>query len=106
MEFLYIISIFSLIGFLTITGYLFLDFTKKQYKENEEYEFLKEKIDYLEQYIYELEEKVAPLTDEVKNKIIQMYQDGKTLMVIENALNLPKTKIEMVLKEYIKRNKE
>jgi transposase-like protein len=60
----------------------------------------------LEHYIYQLEENLSPISDEVKAQIIKMYRDGKTLMVIENTLNIPKTKIEMILKEYkMKENK-
>jgi hypothetical protein len=106
MEFLYIISIFSLIGFLVITGYLFWKYTYETSSENEYLELLEDRVSHLEHYIYELEEKLSPLSQEIKEQIIQMYKDGKTLTVIENALKIPKTKIEMVLKEYLYNNEK
>jgi len=104
MEVLYIISIFSLLGFLVTIGYLFWNYTKENSYKSEYCELLEERISHLEHYLYDLEENLSPLSDESKNQIIQMYRDGKELMVIENTLNIPKTKVEMVLKEYHRQN--
>ncbi len=105
MELLYIISIFSLIGFFVVIGYLFWNYSKIESYKSEYCELLEERISHLEHYIYELEENLTPLSEEIKNQIIQMYQDDKELMVIENELNIPKTKVEMVLKEYYRKNR-
>jgi len=103
VEILYIISIFSLLGFLLIVGYLFWNHTKTNSYKSEYCELLEERISHLEHYIYDLEEKLSPISDDIKKQIVRMYHDGKELMVIENELDIPKTKVEMVLKEYYRK---
>ena len=103
METLYIISIFSLIGFFSVICYLFWKDMQTTSLKSEYLELLEERITHLEYYIYELEERLTPISSEIKEQIIKMYKEGKDIMVIENSLNIPKTKIEMILREY-KRN--
>jgi len=47
-----------------------------------------------------LEAKVLTPDSKLKEKIIQMYNDGKDIMLMENILNIPRLKIEMILKQY------
>jgi hypothetical protein len=106
MELLYILTLFSLIGFVGVLVYLVLEKIKEG--EKSEYcELLEEKVARLERYVYELEERMesagAVTTDskeEIKAKIIAMYEDGKDIFLIENTLDVPRPKIEMVLKFY------
>ena len=99
METLYIIAIFSLIGFFSVIIYLFMEHDKKNQK-SEHCELLEERLTRLESYIYELEAKVLTPDSKLKEKIIQMYNDGKDIMLMENILNIPRLKIEMILKQY------
>jgi len=39
-----------------------------------------------------------------QEKIIQMYNDGKDIPLIENILDIPRLKIEMILKQYKREN--
>jgi len=99
METLYIIAIFSLIGFFGVIIYLFMEHDKKNQK-SEHCELLEERLTRLESYLYELEAKVLTPDSKLKEKIIQMYNDGKDIMLMENILNIPRLKIEMILKQY------
>ncbi|HHD80601.1 MAG TPA: hypothetical protein ENK99_03205 [Campylobacterales bacterium] len=105
METLYIMSIFSLIGFFGVIGYLFWQDMQTNSNRYEYLELLEERITHLENYLYDLEEKVTPISSDTKEKIIGMYREGKDIMVMENSLNIPKTKIEMILKEYEQNNR-
>jgi len=105
LETLYIISIFSLLGFFSVISYLFWKDMQTTSLKNEYLELLEERLTYLEQYIYELEERVTPISSETKEKIIELYREGKDIMVMENSLHIPKTKIEMILKEYVQNNR-
>ena len=105
MEALYIMSIFSLIGFFSVIGYLFWEKIQITSLKNEYSELLEERITHLEHYLYELEERLTPISSEIKEQIIEMYREGKDIMVMENSLNIPKTKIEMILKEYERNNR-
>jgi len=70
----------------------------------ESIEILDYKLTSLQDYIYELEERInsnkTPAQNELKKKIIEMYEDGKDVLLIENILDVPRAKIEMVLKFY------
>ncbi len=99
MEILYIVSIFSLLGFMSVIIYLFLEKSKEAQK-NEHYEILEERLTRLESYVYDLELKVLTPDSKLKEKIIQMYNDGKDIPLIENILDIPRLKIEMILKQY------
>ena len=105
MELLYILTIFSLLGFIGVVGYLMWE-KMTEYKRYEDLEILEEKIGRLESYLYDLEEKLGISSDEEKEKIIEMYIDGKDLVLIENTLNVPRPKIEAVLKAYKAKAKE
>ncbi len=99
MEILYIISIFSLLGFMSVIIYLFLEKSKEAHK-SEYCEILEERLSRLESYVYDLELKVLTPDSKLKEKIIQMYNDGKDIPLIENILDIPRLKIEMILKQY------
>jgi len=96
-----IFSLFSFVGVIGILFYIILE-KAKQDERNERIELLEEKVISLKNYIYkfeeELEEKEVPEDDNVKEKIIALYEEGKDLSLIENTLNIPRAKIEMVLK--------
>jgi len=96
--------IFALFSFVAVIGILFYILLAKTKIENFEYtvEILEHKFESLQDYVYELEERMdvnkTPAQDEVKKRIIAMYEDGKDVLLIENTLDVPRAKIEMVLK--------
>jgi predicted transcriptional regulator len=98
--------IFSLFSFVAVIGIIFYILIAKTKIENleENMEILDHKLTSLQDYIYELEERVdtnkTPEQDELKKRIIEMYEDGKDVLLIENTLDVPRAKIEMVLKFY------
>ncbi|RUM68349.1 MAG: hypothetical protein DSZ07_06825 [Sulfurovum sp.] len=98
--------IFSLFSFVAVIGIIFYILIAKTKIENleESIEGLDYKLTSLQDYIYELEERInsnkTPAQDELKKKIIEMYEDGKDVLLIENILDVPRAKIEMVLKFY------
>ena len=108
-ELQFIFSLFSFVGVVGILFYIILEKSKAE-QDNEEQELLEEKVGRLEHYIYELEERLdttpTASNQKIKEKIIAMYEDGKDLLVIENALDIPRPKIEMILKFYKLRKKE
>ncbi|MCH9739428.1 MAG: hypothetical protein K0U38_01115 [Epsilonproteobacteria bacterium] len=102
MELLYIFNLFSFVGVIGILFYIILE-KGKQTEKDDKYERQSDKLDRLEQYVYELEEKLSSSTpsnakEELKEKIIKMYEEGEDLMYIEKALDVSRAKIEMVLK--------
>jgi hypothetical protein len=99
METFITISIFSLIGFLSVVVYLLLE-KNREIKNNDKLEILKDRLERLEEYVYELELKVLTPDSKLKENIIKMYRDGKDILFIENALKIPRPKIEMILKQY------
>ena len=105
MELLYILTIFSLLGFIGVILYLMWE-RMTEYKRYEDLEIIEEKIGRLESYLYDLEEKLGLSSDEIKEKIIEMYSEGKDLVLIENTLDVPRPKIEAVLKSYKLKAKE
>jgi len=98
--------VFSLFSFVAVIGIIFYILIAKTKIENleESIEVLDYKLTSLQDYIYELEERInsnkTPAQDELKKKIIEMYEDGKDVLLIENILDVPRAKIEMVLKFY------
>lgn len=96
--------IFSLFSFVGLIGILFYMVFEKSKSDEKAYkiEVLELKVSSLQDYIYDLDERIesnkASEQNEVKEKIIEMYEEGKESMVIENALNIPRAKIEMVVK--------
>lgn len=103
MEIVYIFTFFSFVGVVGILFYLVFDKAKSNEKL-ENIELLELQVNSLQDYLYELEERAklnkSPEQHLIKEKIIEMYNDGKDLMVIENALDVPRAKIEMILKFY------
>ena len=98
----FIFSLFSFVGVIGILFYLIL--TKaKQDEQQESVGFLEAKILQLQNRIEGLEENLkeeeeAPEEENIKQKIIALYEEGKDLLTIEETLNIPRAKIEMVLK--------
>jgi len=96
-----IFSLFSFVGVVGILFYIILEKAKRE-EQDERIELLEEKILSLKDYVYKceerIEEKEAPEEENVKEKIIALYEEGKDLTLIENTLNIPRAKIEMVLK--------
>ena len=98
--------IFSLFSFVAVIGILFYILISKTKIENleESIEILDHKLTSLQDYVYELEERIdtnkTPEQDDLKKRIIEMYEDGKDVLLIENTLDVPRAKIEMVLKFY------
>ncbi len=98
----FIFSLFSFVGVVGILFYIILE-RAKQEERKEELEHLEEKITSLQEYVHKLEEQQEESREHVeeenlKEKIIALYEDGKELSLIEDRLNIPKAKIEMVLK--------
>jgi hypothetical protein len=97
----FIFSLFSFVGVVGILFYIILEKSKME-ESDERIEQLEEEILGLKDYVYKceerLEEKKDPEVDNMKEKIIALYEEGADIMLIENALNIPKAKIEMVLK--------
>jgi len=98
----FIFSLFSFVGVVGILFYIILE-RAKQEERNERVELLEEKLASLKDYLYKCEERLTqkeetPKEENVKEKIIQLYEDGKDLALIESTLNIPRAKIEMVLK--------
>jgi Co/Zn/Cd efflux system component len=89
------------VGVIGILVYILIAKSKIEHFEDH-VDILEHKISSLQNYVYELEERIAlsktPDQDEVKKKIIEMYEDGKEVLLIENTLDVPRAKIEMVLK--------
>ncbi len=96
--------LFALFSFVGVVGLLFYSILEKAKTEEtiERIERLEEEIVGLKDYVYKceerLEEKDEPSVENMKEKIITLYEEGSDIMLIENALNIPKAKIEMVLK--------
>jgi len=96
-------SLFSFVGVVGILLYILMTKTKQEEFE-ERIEILEDKLISLQDYLYEFEERVhsneTSNRDTLKKKIIEMYQEGKDVLLIENTLDVPRAKIEMVLKFY------
>jgi len=97
----FIFSLFSFVGVIGILFYIIL--TKaKQEEQVERVEILKEKLLRLQEYIIEVESQVEvqkePEEETLKEKIVNLYDEGKNLSNIEEILSVPRAKIEMVLK--------
>ena len=99
METFFTISVFSLIGFLGVIIYLLLE-KNRELEQKESLEVIKDRISRLEDYVYELELRVLTPDSKLKERVIKMYEDGKDILFIQNALKIPRPKIEMILKQY------
>jgi len=97
----FLFSIFSFIGVIGVIFYTILTKAKQDAQE-EQVEFLKEKVIELRDYIIQMQEEEEEEQDAseetLKEKIINLYEGGKSLSIIEESLGVPRAKIEMVLK--------
>ncbi len=98
----FIFSLFSFVGVIGILFYLILTKVKLD-EQQESVAFLEAKVLKLQNRIEELEENLkkeeeAPEEENMKQKIIALHEEGKDVVAIEEALNIPRAKIEMVLK--------
>ncbi len=101
-ELQFIFALFSFVAVIAIIFYILIEKTKIESLE-ENIDILNHNLISLQEYIYELEEKIdnikkIPQKDEIKEKIIEMYEDGKDVLLIENTLGVSRAKVEMVLK--------
>ena len=93
----FIFSLFSFVGLVGILFYIILERAKTE-ESLERIEQLEEEVISLKAYVQNVEEQEDPVVENMKEKIIALYEEGADVMLIENALNIPKAKIEMVLK--------
>ena len=98
----FLFALFSFVGVVGILFYIILEKAKTD-ENNERIDKLEEEIVALKDYVYKCEERLEeekkdPEVENMKEKIIALYSEGADIMLIENALNIPKAKIEMVLK--------
>ena len=97
----FIFSLFSFVGLIGILFYMVFEKAKSDEKSHK-IDVLELKVSSLQDYVYDLDERIeahkTPEQSEIKQKIIEMHEEGKEFMVIENALNIPRAKIEMVVK--------
>ncbi len=101
-ELQFIFALFSFVAVIGIIFYILIEKTKIESLE-ENIDILNHNLISLQEYIYELEEKIDNIKkisqkDEIKEKIIEMYKDGKDVLLIENTLGVSRAKVEMVLK--------
>lgn len=97
----FIFALFSFVGVVGILFYIILEKAKTE-EDYEKIKKLEEEVIALKDYVYKCEERLEEKEEEegvdIKAKIIALYEEGADIMLIENALNIPKAKIEMVLK--------
>ena len=97
----FIFSLFSFVGLIGILFYMIFEKSKAEEKAHK-IDVLELKMSSLQDYVYDLDERIeghkTPEQNEIKQKIIEMHSEGKEFMVIENALNIPRAKIEMVVR--------
>ena len=98
----FLFALFSFVGVIGILFYIILEKAKVE-ENNERINRLEEEVVSLKDYVYKCEERLEekeeePEVENMKAKIIALYEEGADIMLIENALNIPKAKIEMVLK--------
>jgi len=99
----FLFALFSFVGVIGILFYIILEKAKND-ENNERINKLEAEVISLKDYVYKCEERLEDkdkdevAVESVKEKIIALYEEGANIMLIENALNVPKAKIEMVLK--------
>ena len=97
----FIFSLFSFVGVVGILFYLIIQ-KSKQDEAKEKLEELEHELQSLTSYLYEFEARVeeekCPKDESSKEKIIELYDEGKDLMVIAQALDVPIATVEMVIK--------
>jgi len=112
----FVFSLFSFVGVVGILFYMILERANRE--SNDEYiGHLRDELISLKEYVYKSEndeverdddkieeaekeefKKEEPAVENMKEKIIALYEEGADITLIENSLNIPKAKIEMVLK--------
>ena len=106
--------IFSLFSFVGVVGILFYIILERAKRDNQDtlVEHLRDEVISLKQSISKSEEnedkkektqkvesgKEKPVVDNMKEKIIALYEEGADVMLVSNALNVPQATVEMVLK--------
>ena len=97
--------LFALFSFVGVVGILFYIIIEKEKRDKMDIRIRileKELISLKDSFSEEKEDKTikneAPKAEDMKEKIIALYEEGADIMLIEDALNIPKAKIEMVLK--------
>ncbi|CAA6818827.1 MAG: Unknown protein [uncultured Sulfurovum sp.] len=95
----FVFSLFSLIGVIGILFYILLKKSKIE-EHNDKIEELEREVASLKDYIYAYEQRLDKELEpeSAKEKIIALYEQGVDIIQIENMLNVPKAKIEMVVK--------
>ncbi len=97
----FLFSLFSFVGVVGILFYMVLE-KAKSHETAQKIQALTNEIITLKNNEHQ-EESSTKIKDEVlvenlKEKIIALYEEGADVQLIESALNVPKAKIEMVLK--------
>ena len=104
----FLFALFSFVGVVGTLFYLILEKAKSD-EQSDRVEILQLKVDSLQDYLYELDARFESVKrseeSDIKEKIIEMHREGKELMAIENAVDVPRAKIEMVIKFYELREK-
>ena len=97
--------LFALFSFVGVVGILFYIIIEKEKRDKMDLRIRileKELISLKDSFSEEKEDKTinneAPKAEDMKDKIVALYEEGADIMLIEDALNIPKAKIEMVLK--------
>jgi len=107
----FIFSLFSFVGVIGILFYIILERAKREGQDalverlRAEVISLKQSVPQSEEDEEEKEgtqkvesEKEEPVVDNMKEKIIALYEEGADVMLVSNALNVPQATVEMVLK--------
>jgi len=95
----FVFSLFSLVGIIGVLFYIILERAKKD-ALHDKIETLEGELkalkDYMDTYKNGVEAKSEP--QNIKEKIIALYEKGLDIIQIENHLNVPRAKVEMVIK--------
>ena len=98
----FLFALFSFVGVVGILFYIILEKAKRDEMDLRIRILEKELISLKDSFSEEKEDEAinneAPKAEDMKEKIIALYEEGADIMLIEDALNIPKAKIEMVLK--------
>jgi len=97
----FIFSLFSFVGVVGILFYIILERAKRE-EQDLLVERLKEEVIALKKSVYQ-SEKDEEMTEEadidnMKEKIVALYEGGTDVMLISNTLKVPQATVEMVLK--------